>query len=60
MDENKNKVTKELIEKICRSAVQDLWHLMSVDGSVSETAIKLYLEHNPDYSRLKIILDIDD
>lgn len=60
MDENKNKVTKELIEKICRSAVQDLWHLMSVDGAVSETAMKLYLDHNPDYRRLKILLDIDD
>ena len=60
MNENKNEMIMELVNKLCISAVQDLWQLMSVDGYVTEYEIRNYLTDLDDYRRLKELINMHD
>ena len=55
---DRDEIIEELIVKICCSAVQDLWHLMTVDGHVPEFAMRNYLEHDEHYEQLCEIVNI--
>ena len=51
-------VIEELILKICCSAVEDLWSVISVDGHIPESEVRNYLNQNTNYEVLREILNM--
>lgn len=57
---NKNELIMELVDRICLSAVEDLWQLLSVDGTVSEYDIRNYLTGLAEYRELKDLINLNE